>query len=104
MYKTFGTHNYFVYILTNINKAVLYIGVTNDLKKRLYEHRENAETDKNHFTSKYNIFYLIYWERFDHIEQAIEREKELKNWRRSKKVKLISEFNPDWDFLNNEIG
>ena len=100
--KTIGTHNYFVYILTNYNKTVLYIGVTNDLISRLYFHK-NSE-DKRSFTSKYNCYYLIYYERFERIEQAIDREKELKGWRRKKKEDLIASFNPDWAFLNDNIG
>lgn len=96
-------HNYFVYIVTNFNKTVLYIGVTNDLHTRLYEHREDAFSFKRHFTGKYNVCFLIYWERYDNIEFAIEREKQLKRWKRSKKEKLINDFNPNWRFLNDEI-
>ena len=96
-------HNYYVYIVTNKNKVVLYIGVTNDLKRRLFEHKENADNDKIHFTGKYKAYYLIYWEQFDSIEQAIAREKELKGWNRKKKIQLITAFNPDWVFLNEEI-
>lgn len=98
-----GTHNYFVYIITNKNKSVLYIGVTNDLKRRLYEHEDDSKTRKKHFTGKYNIYHLIYWERFEYVEQAINREKEIKGWKRTKKNELISNFNPNWTFFNNEI-
>ncbi|NDV94395.1 GIY-YIG nuclease family protein [Dysgonomonas sp. 521] len=101
--KPLGTHNYFVYILTNQNKSVLYVGVTNDLRRRLYEHEQDSKTEKSHFTGKYNLYYLIYWEKFEYIEQAIDREKEIKGWKRVKKDKLISDFNPDWNFLNNDI-
>ena len=100
--KTFGTHNYFVYMLTNKNKTVLYIGVTNDLEKRLYEHK-HSEKDSRCFTKKYNCFYLLYYEQFQDVNQAIVREKELKGWRREKKEKLITSFNPDWRFLNDDI-
>ena len=96
-------HNYFVYILTNVNRTVLYIGVTNDLFTRLREHYLDSQTSKRHFTGKYNVFYLIYWERYDNINDDIDREKELKGWRRSKKVDLINSFNPSWKFLNDEI-
>lgn len=95
--------NYFVYIVTNINKTVLYIGITNDLFTRLNEHYNDSNTSKKHFTGKYNAYHLIYWERFDNIEYAIEREKELKGWRRSKKENLINSFNPTWKFLNDEV-
>ena len=102
--KPLGTHNYFVYIVTNESKSVLYVGVTNDLKRRLYEHEQDSKTGKSHFTGKYNLYYLIYWEKFEYIEQAIDREKELKGWKRIKKNKLISDFNPDWNFLNDDIS
>ncbi len=101
--KPIGTHNYFVYITTNKNKSVLYTGVTNDLVKRLYEHEKDANTEKLHFTGTYNAFYLLYWERFQYIEHAIAREKQIKGWLRSKKEKVITEFNPGWRFLNDEI-
>ena len=87
--KTLGTHNYYVYILTNKNKTVLYIGVTNNLQERLYFHK-NPEAISKTFTSKYNVFYLIYFEYFTEIDQAINREKELKGWRREKKEQLIN--------------
>ncbi|OFY84485.1 MAG: hypothetical protein A3F72_13840 [Bacteroidetes bacterium RIFCSPLOWO2_12_FULL_35_15] len=95
-------HNYFVYILTNKNKTVLYIGVTNNLERRIYEHESNSGNNYK-FTSKYNCINLIYHERFGNINQAIERETELKKWRREKKNDLINAVNPNWDFLNEEI-
>ncbi len=101
--KPLGTHNYFVYITTNITRKVLYTGVSNDLKRRLYEHEQAALNGESHFTSKYKVFYLIYWERFSYIYQAIEREKQIKGWRRSKKVALITAFNPEWKFLNEDL-
>jgi len=101
--KPIGLHNYFTYILTNKSKEVLYIEVTNDIKRRIYEHEFDANNTKETFAGKYNCTYLIYWERFDYIDMAIAREKQLKGWRRSKKEVLINEFNPEWRFLNNEI-
>ena len=95
-------HNYFVYILTNVNKTSLYTGVTNDLQKRVYEHKNNFNAKS--FTSKYNCYYLIYFERFGNIEHAIAQEKRIKGWSRKKKEVLISEFNPKWNFLNEEIN
>lgn len=100
MNKLLGTHNYYVYILTNKAKTVLYIGVTNDLKQRLYWHK-NGQTIT--FTSKYKCFYLIYFEHFHDISQGIAREKQLKGWRREKKIELIENFNPNWNFLNDNI-
>ena len=100
--KTKGTHNYYVYILTNKIKTVLYTGVTNNLKERIYYHN-NPEANTKAFTAKYKVFYLIYYEHFFNIDQAIEREKQIKGWRREKKDDLINEFNPKLRFLNKEI-
>ncbi len=100
--KPIRSHNYYVYILTNRKRTVLYIGVTNNLKKRLYYHR-NADTNSKAFTARYRCFYLIYWEHFGSIIKAIKREKELKGWRREKKENLINTFNPEWKFLNDKI-
>lgn len=77
MHKTIETHNYYVYILTNKTKTVLYIGFTNDLKERLYYH-QNPEAHSKAFTTKYKCFYLLYWEHYHDVEIAICREKELK--------------------------
>jgi putative endonuclease len=102
--KTLGTHNYYVYIVTNKNKTVLYTGVTNDLVRRLYEHQQNSFPFKHSsFAGQYNAYFLLYYEQFDSIEYAISREKEIKGWRRSKKEVLIHSLNPEWRFLNDEI-
>ncbi len=93
-------HNYFIYIITNKNKTVLYLGVTNDLQRRIYEHEHGLITG---FSKKYNCHFLVYYEHFQDINEAINREKEIKKWRREKKENLINRFNPDWRFLNNEI-
>ncbi|OJW16412.1 GIY-YIG nuclease family protein [Mucilaginibacter sp. 44-25] len=95
-------HNYFTYILTNYKKTVLYTGVTNDLDRRLYEHYFGIDKT-NSFTKKYQCFYLVWYERHQYIEHAIEREKEIKGWTRIKKEKLIATENPKWDFLNETI-
>ena len=101
--KPLGLHNYFVYITTNKNKTVLYTGVTNDLRKRLYEHERDALEKKLHFTGKYNAYHLIFSKRFQYIEHAIKKEKQIKGWVRNKKEILISEFNPEWKFLNEFV-
>jgi putative endonuclease len=101
--KPIGTHNYFVYITTNKEKTVLYTGVTNDLTRRISEHKKDAEGEKKHFAGKYNVYFLVYWERHQYILHAIEREKQIKGWLRAKKETLISEFNPEWRFLNDEL-
>jgi putative endonuclease len=72
MYKTKGTHNYYVYILTNKNKTVLYIGVTNSLQERLYWH-QNPDPVTRHFTHKYSCYYLIYYEHFTEMRKLSER-------------------------------
>mgnify|MGYP005865346279 CR=1 FL=1 len=100
--KTLGTHNYYVYILTNKNKTVIYTGITNDLKARLYFHKNPTALSKA-FTTKYKCYYLIYYEHFQDVNQAINREKQIKGYRRSKKEALINEFNSNWRFLNDEI-
>lgn len=100
--KTIGDHNYYVYILSNKIKTVLYIGVTNDLAGRLYFHNNPLPFSKA-FTTKYKCFYLIYYEHFFEVESAIKREKQLKGWSRKKKEILINDFNPNWDFLNDTI-
>ena len=95
-------HNYYTYILTNFKQTVLYVGVTNDLDRRLTEHYFG--TDKNvAFANKYKCFYLVWYERHQYINHAIEREKEIKGWTRDKKKKLIEEENPTWRFLNWDI-
>lgn len=99
--KPIGVHNYFVYILTNKAKTVLYAGVTNNLGRRLEEHR-NASLES--FTGKYKCHYLLYYERFQFANDAIAREKEIKGWKRKKKMELIDSFNPHWLFLNNEVN
>ena len=93
-----GFHSYYVYILTNKHRSTFYIGVTNNLKLRLEQHKENI--DKNSFTSKYNVVFLIYYEKFTWIQEAISREKELKKWNRNKKIELIKESNPEFEFID----
>jgi len=98
------THSYFVYILTNKNKTVLYTGVTNDLYRRISEHYENSKPfHHSSFAGSYNAYHLIYYERFTQVTNAIAREKEIKGWRRSKKEALINTMNPKWNFLNEEV-
>nr|WP_253403351.1 GIY-YIG nuclease family protein [Pontibacter sp. HSC-36F09] len=95
-------HNYFVYILTNPKKTTLYIGITNDIVRRLEEHCENAGNPAT-FAGKYFCHLLMYYERFSSVEHAIAREKELKKWSRDKKDALINSTNPHWFPLNIEV-
>ena len=91
--------SYYCYILTNVAKSVLYVGVTNELERRLEEHKYNAQT-KTGFTGKYNVTNLIYFEEFDNPSDAIAREKMIKGWTRKKKEMLIATLNPEWNFLD----
>ncbi|MEY5069795.1 MAG: hypothetical protein RLZ47_1657 [Bacteroidota bacterium] len=83
-----------VYILTNEVRSTLYIGVTADLRSRIYEHRTHRYP--NSFSAKYQLHCCIYFEQFTSIEEAINREKEIKKWRREKKEALINLLNPEW--------
>lgn len=95
---------YYVYIITNLKRTVLYTGITNDLARRLEEHSENvARLDKTTFSGKYRCKYLLYFERFEFADEAIAREKEIKGWRRSRKEELICKINPEWAFLNDRL-
>jgi len=77
--------------------------MTNDLKIRLSQHKENIEVSNKTFASKYNIEFLVYYEKFTWVEDAILREKEIKKWRREKKIDLIKSFNPEFEFLNKKF-
>ena len=90
---------YYVYILANWDDSVLYIGVTGNLQKRLYEHRMGLAEG---FTKKYNIHKLVYFETTGDVYSAISREKQLKKWRRAKKNVLINRANPQWRDLSEE--
>ncbi len=89
-------NQYYVYIMTNWNNKVLYIGVTNNILRRVSEHKSGAIEG---FTQKYNIKKLVYNESFNNIDDAIAREKQLKRWSREKKNKLIESLNPEWEEL-----
>jgi len=92
-------HAYFVYLLTNKRHTALYTGMTNDLVRRVHEHRQKMFKG---FTSKYNIDKLVYFESFDLAQQAIAREKQIKGYSRTKKEALINSCNPDWiDLFQN---
>lgn len=91
--------NYYVYIITNFTNSTLYIGVTNNLERRLYEHK-NKLVDG--FSKRYNFNKLVYFEETTSIETAIEREKQLKSWKRDKKETLIKNINPTWKDLSEE--
>ncbi len=95
-----NSNSYYVYILTNQNNTTLYIGVTNDLIRRVYEHKNHLVKG---FTDKYNISKLIYFEDTNDVYSAISREKQLKKWTRKKKEFLINKINPQWIDLYDSI-
>ena len=86
--------SYYVYLLTNWNHSVMYVGVTNDLRRRIYEHQNKG------FTQKYNVNKLVYYEQTSDVFCALTREKEIKHWRREKKNALVVQTNPKWTDLS----
>lgn len=96
-------HNHFVYITTNQYRTSVYIGLTNTIQRRLEQHYfDSVNANKSH-AGKYNCIYLVYYEGFESPNDAIAREKQIKKWRREKKNKLISGFNPKWETLNHQV-
>lgn len=91
---------YYVYMMTNWANNVLYIGVTNDLRRRTLEHKTKTVPG---FTQRYNLHKLVYFEDYTNINQAIDREKQLKGWKREKKNQLVNEFNEDWRDLSGAL-
>ena len=94
--------NYFVYILTNPNRTTLYVGMTNDLVRILWEHEQSAGNRKS-FTGRYHCNRLVWYETHYTAQEAIDREKEIKKWSRDKKESLIHSHNPDWKFMNDMV-
>jgi putative endonuclease len=94
------SRQYFVYILTNKTNRVLYIGVTSNLERRIYEHKNKLVEG---FSKKYNLQKLVYYEVTNDVNSAIKREKQLKNWHRQWKINLVNQFNPEWRDLSEEF-
>jgi putative endonuclease len=92
---------FFVYILSNRRRGVLYIGLTNDLIRRLSEHKAKLVPG---FTKTYGVVMLVYYEEYSSVMEARAREATLKRWRRAWKIQLIDEFNPDWRDLSDELA
>ena len=90
---------YYVYILTNWNNKVMYVGITNNLERRIYEHKEKVVKG---FTEKYNVNKLVFYEQTSDIAEALNREKEIKKWRREKKNRLVVNTNPLWRDLSED--
>ena len=94
--------SYYIYIMSNKPNGVLYVGVTNDLIRRVYEHRNHLVKG---FTAKYNLEMLVWFEQTDDVNSAITREKQLKNWHRQWKIDLIAKQNPSWlDMYESIVG
>ena len=93
--------SFYVYILANINNRVIYTGVTNDLIRRVYEHKQHL--DKGSFTAQYNVDRLVYFEETSSSRAAIEWEKQIKSWNRARKNQLIESKNPEWMDLYESI-
>jgi putative endonuclease len=91
---------YYVYILTTKNNTVLYVGMTNDMERQIYEHKNKFVSG---FTKKYNVTKLVYYERFQDIDDAIARENQIKSYKREKKIKLINKVNIKWKELDDDI-
>lgn len=87
---------YYVYMMQSMSRHALYVGMTNDLRKRVWEHRNHI---REGFSDNYNCARLVYWESFDDVANAIDREKQIKCWRRDKKERLIERKNPRWKDL-----
>lgn len=94
------SQTYFVYLMTNRSRKTLYTGVTNDLERRIYEHRNRLIPG---FSARYNVDHLLYYEPYYYVEDAIAREKEIKGWVRRKKMALIESTNPDWEDLSDRV-
>ena len=92
---------YYVYILANNTRTTIYTGMTNDLIRRVYEHKQHA--DPNSFTAKYDVTRLVYFDSTPDVRSAIEREKQIKGWNRRRKNTLISEMNPAWKDLYDSL-
>ena len=95
-----GAHQYYVYILANKRNGTLYVGVTNDLVRRIYQHKNDLIAG---FTQKYQIHRLVYYEVTNDVYAAIVREKQLKNWHRKWKIRIIEESNPEWRDLYTDL-
>ena len=91
---------YFVYIMASRRNGTLYIGVTRDLSRRVYQHRHNSYDG---FTQKYDVKNLVYYEAYDDIQKAMVREKQMKKWNRQWKMRLIDKYNPEWEDLYKDI-
>ena len=90
---------YYVYIMTNWNNSVMYVGMTNNLERRLYEHKHKLIDG---FTKRYNVDKLVYYDCTTNVKSAIEREKQIKGWKRTRKNELVSKMNSDWNDLSKD--
>ena len=96
-----GARSYYVYTLASRIGGTLYVGITNDLIRRVFEHKSKSTPS---FTERYDVAKLVYFEQFDDPENAIKREKRIKKWNRAWKIRLIEEFNQNWEDLYADIA
>jgi len=96
-----GARSYYVYTLASRIGGTLYVGITNDLIRRVFEHKSKSTPG---FTERYDVAKLVYFEQFDDPENAIKRERRIKKWNRAWKIRLIEEFNPNWEDLYADIA
>ena len=96
-----GARSYYVYTLASRIGGTLYVGITNDLIRRVFEHKSKSTPG---FTERYDVAKLVYFEQLDDPENAIKREKRIKKWNRAWKIRLIEEFNPNWEDLYADIA
>ena len=96
-------NSYYTYMLTNQNKTVIYVGMTNNLDVRILEHYKAAIQNKKHFTSRYNCYFCVWYEAFETPREAIDKEDALKRLSRKGKENIIDRFNPEWKLLNQDI-
>lgn len=95
------SEKHYLYIITNKNEGVFYIGITNNLKRRIYQHKNKVH--KSTFSARYNLDKLVYFEIFDSKDEALLREARMKKWNREWKINIIKSFNPEWKDLYSEI-
>ncbi len=94
----FQEKNFFVYIMTNKNNSVIYVGFSGQIYERVQQHKKKYSKG---FANKYNLNKLVYYEKFEYPNEAIKREKQIKKWNREWKINLINDFNPSWDDLSH---
>ncbi len=102
--KLMDDSQYYVYIVTNIDKAIFYTGITRELGLRLYQHEYEARHSAHNFAAKHGCIFLVYWEQLNNVREAMARERYMTELSTKRKEALITSFNPGWDFLNRNFS